>query len=210
VLDAANQERNLEVKLAALSYRGYWTSGGRPSQPGIEQDAQAFVEWAAETFPSHELVLWGQSIGAGIAANAIAAQSTKYSGRATPIRPAALILETPFVSIRRMLAALYPEKWVPYKYLWPFLRNWWDTEEALRDIAKVKDTVPHTILLLSAKQDEVVPAEEVDYLEILCKRLDLRYQRQDVAGALHNDASSKNAGRKAIADFMKSIETDSF
>jgi len=203
VLNAANQDCDLEVKLAALSYRGYWTSGGRPSQHGIEQDAQAFVKWAVESFPTHELVLWGQSIGAGIAANVAASHATQDSGRVTPRRLHAMILETPFVSIRRMLAALYPEKWVPYKYLWPFLRNWWDTEEALRTIAK--DSVPPTILLLSAGQDEVVPATEADYLETLCKQLQLRYQRKDVAGALHNDASTKNAGRQAIVDFVKSL-----
>lgn len=197
VLIAANrQSSDAELVMAALSYRGYWTSSGRPSQRGIEKDAQAFVQWAETNFPSCDIVLWGQSIGAGIAAHACATSL----GRDESPKIVALILETPFVSIRRMLAALYPERWVPYKYLWPFLRNWWDTEQALALIA-AQARRPE-ILLLAAAQDEVVPATEVEDIESICKRQGLLYTRFDVPRALHNEASSRASGVQALANFL--------
>lgn len=95
------------------------------------------------TTGSTSLVLWGQSIGAGVATElmrqVLSSSSSSPSAAAShgvpPIKISGIILETPFLSIRSMLDAIYPNKWVPYKYLWPFLRNWWDSEAALRAIA---------------------------------------------------------------------------
>lgn len=122
------------------------------------------------------LVLWGQSLGAGVALVAAAADLEKPDrdsvGRnraggeeeeeggwkeefvgdegeeeehreknknirkeRTPI--SGILLETPFVSVRAMLTALYPQKWLPYRYLWPFLTNHWNSEEALKKIGAV-------------------------------------------------------------------------
>jgi len=200
VLASANELSDTEFSMAALSYRGYWHSSGRPTQQGIEKDAEAFLTWAKQTYPEHGIVLWGQSIGAGVATNAAAERVTKTDDNQ---HIKGLILETPFVSVRRMLAALYPERWVPYRYLWPFLRNWWDSEQALRDIS----TASHrpSILLVPAGKDEVVPAPEADYLEGLCKDLQLVYQRRDVVGALHNEASTKASGKQAIVGFLRSL-----
>lgn len=203
ILFAAAQSTNIHFELVALSYRGYWSSSGRPSQTGIELDSQAFLDWASKTYGDDiELVLWGQSIGAGIATQA-AASYLRNNSEESRTRPtiSRLILETPFVSIRRMLAALYPENWVPYKYLWPFLRNWWDSEQALRQIAQYKKQP--RLLLLPAGKDEVVPAGEVEYLDRLCREVGLHVQRKDVLNALHNEASTKMAGRSAIVDFLK-------
>lgn len=188
-----------EFTLVALSYRGYWTSSGRPSQWGIEMDAQAVLRWIQEEYgTSVTLMLWGQSIGAGVAAKAAAS----YLARDHIARPsiAGLLLENPFTSIKSMLAALYPERWVPYKYLWPFLRNWWDTEAAFRTIADAK--LRPRILLVASGKDEVVPAAEADRLNKLSEELGLGAQRIDVVGALHNEASTKHAGRLAIVAFI--------
>jgi len=114
------------------------------------------------------------------------------------------------VTIRRMLAALYPEKWIPYRYLWPFLRNWWDSEKALREIARCTGggsssedgQRPPRVLLLPAGKDEVIPAAEADYLETVCREIGLDTTRVDVPGALHNEASLKAVGRIAIVDFL--------
>jgi len=200
VLASANELSDTEFRLAALSYRGYWHSSGRPTQIGIEKDAEAFLTWARQTYPDRAIVLWGQSIGAGVAANAAASYFKTNSDHDCVI---GLILETPFVSVRRMLAALYPERWVPYRYLWPFLRNWWDSEQALQDISSISKRP--TVLLLAAGKDEVVPAPEVDYLESLCKNLEVHHKRNDVVSALHNEASTKPSGKQAIVEFLHEI-----
>lgn len=58
--------------LSVLSYRGFWTSRGRPMEAGLNLDASAALSWAYRTFPSTEseevkIVLWGQSLGAAVA-----------------------------------------------------------------------------------------------------------------------------------------------
>lgn len=190
------------VTVAALSYRGYWTSRGRPSQAGIELDAQAFLDWASCSHPQARTIIWGQSLGAGIALRAIA-NSVAHRSPQSHVR--GMILETPFVSLRRMLETLYPQRWLPYRHLWPFLRSTWDAEAALREIVASKVSCP-PILLLPAADDEVVPPEEVNHLEAVCKELKLSYVREDVANSFHNDASSKNQGRRCIAKFIANRE----
>ncbi|PSK53840.1 hypothetical protein B9Z65_7646 [Elsinoe australis] len=199
VVTAISQKNHRSVTLAALSYRGYWNSTGQPSQAGIEDDAQSFFSWASRTYPGADIVIWGQSIGSGIATTALA---TLYeTSSASKINVARVILETPFVNMRRMLADLYPQKWLPYRHLWPFLRCAWDSEKALRRLEASGKRVP-PILLLPATDDEVVPSAEADWLEDLCKVLRLHYRRVDVDGALHNEASTKLRGRQAIANFV--------
>lgn len=115
VLAMAKETISTDITLVALSYRGYLTSKGRPTEAGIQLDAQALIAWAQNFYGEDvDLVLWGQSLGAGVAAQAC----VQYLQDRTPGLKAnilGLILETPFVSIRRMLAALYPERWVPYR-----------------------------------------------------------------------------------------------
>lgn len=116
--DALNTERT-RYTIVALSYRGYWKSSGRATQRGIELDAQALLQWVAQTYSTSvdarklRLVLWGQSIGAGVASTATA---THLSGTLHPRLPiSCLILETPFTDVKSMLFALYPQKWLPYR-----------------------------------------------------------------------------------------------
>ncbi|KAF2770241.1 alpha/beta-hydrolase [Teratosphaeria nubilosa] len=188
--------------LIALSYRGYWTSSGRASQKGIEQDAQAMLQWVAKTHPSADIVLWGQSVGAGVASTAAARYIQSAPARSLPI--AGLIMETPFTSIKSMLFALYPQKWLPYQYLHPFLWNIWDSEKALRKIAEAHVRRPK-LLLMPATRDEVVPAEEIERLEGVCKDLRLECEKQNVVGALHTEATTRREGQASVANFLLDV-----
>lgn len=187
-IDSRSPAQDVRFTIIALAYRGYWTSSGRASQKGIEKDAEALLQHANDTCErpptiagndGHggvEIVLWGQSIGAGIASTAAASYfqlpDDISPGTKAPIT--GLIMETPFTSIKNMLIGLYPQKWLPYRYLWPFLWNHWDSELALRSIAESesenqkKATVDNKkekrkdlkVLILEATRDEVVPAGE--------------------------------------------------
>lgn len=209
ILRAAAKDSPHDWTLLALSYRGYWTSSGRAHQRGIEKDAQAFVNWAVQTYchdaENTELILWGQSIGAGVAA--YAASKHLESKETTDVaRISRLVLETPFVSIKSMLAAIYPDWWVPYKHLWPFLRSWWDSEDALRKIAKSPH--PPKVLMVVASGDEIVPRVQADQLETLCKDLQLDVTRKDVLGALHTQASTLEQGKRVVSDWMAERKVD--
>lgn len=184
--------------IVALSYRGYWTSSGRASQRGIELDARAMLKWVAETYSSSNtdvrLILWGQSIGAGVASTAAAA----HVSQGLPL--AGLVMETPFTSVKSMLLALYPQKWLPYQYLHPFLWNHWDSGAALRKIAEAGKKPK--LLLLPATRDEVVPRVEILKLEHICKESKLEYEREDVVGALHTEATTRREGQEAVVEFI--------
>ena len=199
VMKLVHTPGDMECTIIALSYRGYWHSYGRASQRGIELDAQAMLKWVADQYPRNtQLILWGQSIGAGIASTAAAHH---IAGNTAP-SIAGLIMETPFTSITSMLLALYPQKWLPYRYLSPFLRNHWDSEVALRSIAKTSNKRLR-LLLMPASRDEVVPPEEIQKLERICKDLGLDYERRNVLGALHTEATARIEGQKGVADFVK-------
>ena len=200
--NTADRDRNVRYTLIALSYRGYWSSSGRASQSGIELDAQALLDHVAKSRSTKdneiEFVIWGQSVGSGVATTAAARYLAHRSSSEPPI--AGLVLETPFSGIRSMLIAMYPQKWLPYRYLWPFLWNHWDSEAALRQLASL-DERPR-ILLLPATRDEVVPVEEADKLEGICQDMGFDYERRDVVGALHIEATVRRDGQQSIAKFI--------
>lgn len=179
--DSSRCGHTTRYTLIALSYRGYWTSSGRARQSGIELDAQALLNYVAMTFSRTTgdvaTILWGQSVGSGIATTVAARYATHQQPNEPPIT--GLVLETPFSGIKSMLIALYPQKWLPYRYLWHL-----------------------SILLLPATRDEVVPAEEADKLEKICKDVNFQYERKDVLGALHNEATVRRDGQRSIAKFI--------
>lgn len=193
-----------------LSYRGCWTSSGTANETGINLDTIAAVKWISQlhknTYPNENhggqtvrpiLFIWGQSVGAGFASNLAA------SGVIPPhLEPTALILETPFLSIKAMLASLYPEKWLPYKYLHPFLRNFLDSYKNLGTIAAQrleKGIQPPHVLILEAGRDEIVPPSHPRELQKRCMKLSLPVERVVVPRAFHSDAMN---GRIHMADFI--------
>jgi uncharacterized protein len=81
--------------VAAIDYRGYGASTGRPSEQGLYRDVDAALEWAARLVrPGLPVLYWGRSLGATMAAYA-----------ATKRRPNGLILESGFASARALLRA---------------------------------------------------------------------------------------------------------
>src|SRR5262249_536409 len=55
------------IGLVALSYRGYMGSTGHPTEAGLLQDAEAAYRFATSHYPSSPVVLWGHSLGSGVA-----------------------------------------------------------------------------------------------------------------------------------------------
>jgi pimeloyl-ACP methyl ester carboxylesterase len=53
--------------LIALSYRGYGGSTGSPTEAGLIADAEAAYAFAAARYPAERIVLWGESLGSGVA-----------------------------------------------------------------------------------------------------------------------------------------------
>lgn len=120
--------------LVALSYRGYGGSSGRPSETGLMADAMAAYRFAIAKYSADRIVLWGESLGTGVAV-ALAAE-----------HPAAkLVLEAPFTSAADIAASVYPI--VPVRML---MKDQFRSDEK---IGKVKAPV----LVLHGARDNVVP-----------------------------------------------------
>jgi hypothetical protein len=73
--------------LVALSYRGYAGSSGAPSEQGLLQDAAAAYAFTTARYSADQVVVWGFSLGTGVAV-AIAAEHSVGK----------LILEAPYTS----------------------------------------------------------------------------------------------------------------
>ncbi|OHE93728.1 hypothetical protein CORC01_10955 [Colletotrichum orchidophilum] len=208
-------KRPARYTMVCLSYRGYWTSRGRPSEKGINLDAQAALHWIGrmhseqDVYVHHqpttpEVILWGQSIGAGVATNLAA-----WEAFPPTLRLRSLILETPFTSVKDMLATLYPQKWVPYRHLWPFLRNHLDSWTNLAAIAgnwsRSRAHERPRVTIVEAGRDELVPAEHGAKLVRRCEEVGLEVEKKTVQGAFHNDAVIRLEGRRAVVDCIEQV-----
>jgi len=80
----------------ALSYRGYAGSTGQPSEHGLLQDAAAAYAFAVARYRADNIVVWGFSLGTGVA---VALAAEQRIGR--------LILEAPYTSITDVAASAY-------------------------------------------------------------------------------------------------------
>jgi len=82
--------------IVALSYRGYAGSSGQPSERGLLQDAAAAYAFAIARYRADNIVVWGFSLGSGIA---VALAADQPVGK--------LILEAPYTSIADVAASAF-------------------------------------------------------------------------------------------------------
>jgi uncharacterized protein len=157
--------------LVALSYRGYMGSTGTPTEDGLLRDAEAAYQFAVSRYPWDRIVLWGHSLGSGVA---VALAAT---------RPAAkLILEAPFTSTADVAASMFPI--VPVRWLMH------DQFHSDRRIAAVKAS----ILILHGDRDRVVPIKFGERLFALAPE-PKRFVRYPGGG--HDDLDTYGAGAEA-------------
>jgi fermentation-respiration switch protein FrsA (DUF1100 family) len=122
------------VGLVALEYRGYGGSAGSPSEQGLIADAQAAYRFAAGRYPPQQLVLWGESLGSGVA---IALAAERPVGR--------VILEAPFTSAVALGARHY--WYLPVSLLMK--------DQFRSDLRIGKVTAP--VMIMHGVHDRVVP-----------------------------------------------------
>lgn len=122
------------IGLVALEYRGYGGNPGTPTERGLIADGDAAYAFAAAHYPASRIVLWGQSLGSGVAV-AIAAK-----------RPVdRLILEAPFTSAAALAALHYP--YIPVRLL---MKDQFHSDRRIRKV-----TAP--LLILHGMRDQVTP-----------------------------------------------------
>lgn len=120
--------------LVALSYRGYGGSGGSPSEEGLLADADAAYAYARAQYPAAKLVVWGESLGSGVAV-----------ALATKNKVDALILEAPYTSTADIAFAAYP--FIPVSLL---------MKDQFRSDARI-GKVNAPLLVLHGMRDNIIP-----------------------------------------------------
>jgi uncharacterized protein len=153
----------------ALEYRGYGGNAGSPSEQGFIADAEAAYDFAAARYPASQLVLWGESLGTGVA---VALAAEKPVGR--------VILEAPFTSAEAVAALHY--WYLPVRLLMK--------DQFHSDLRIGKLTAP--LLILHGVQDQTVPYTMGQQLFDLANQpkhivrfLDGSHENLDANGALH-------------------------
>src|SRR6516164_2444314 len=151
--------------LVALSYRGYGGSSGAPTEAGLVNDALAAYAFTRARYPAERIVLWGESLGTGVAV-ALAAQ--KPVGH--------LILQSPFTSAADVGAHTY---WfVPVRLLMK--------DQFRSDLRIGEVTAP--VLVLHGERDDIVPMALAERLYGLINA-PKRFVR--FAGVGHNDLGAQ-------------------
>ena len=135
-LDSLRVFNELDFATLIFDYRGYGRSEGEVSELGIYRDAEAVWRHLTEErgVPPAEIVLFGRSLGAAVAAF-VASRHT----------PGALIMESGFVSVPDMAAELYP--WIPGRWL---ARIAFPAGDYLQ-------TVGSPVLIVHSRDDEIIP-----------------------------------------------------
>lgn len=142
----------------SYDYQGYGTSEGRPSEKNTYEDIRAAFDYLTidAGIPENNIILFGSSVGCGPTID-LAIEKPKV---------AALILESPFLSVFRVLTR------IP---LFPVDRY--------NNIKKVKE-VKMPVLVIHGTEDTVIPTW---HGERIFKAIPTQKQAYWVEGADHND-----------------------
>ena len=149
------------------SWRGYSGNAGAPSEKGLYADGRAALAFLSEQgIPSARWVLYGESIGSGVA---VELARTRAQGE-EPV--GAVVLESPFTSLEDMAAFHYP--WVPMRWL---MRDHYNSLSKITAIGA-------QLLILHGERDRIVPPS---FVRRLAEAANEPNKMKVITGAGHND-----------------------
>ncbi|XP_015276098.1 PREDICTED: abhydrolase domain-containing protein 12B isoform X2 [Gekko japonicus] len=90
-----------DFHVLAIDYRGYGDSTGDPSETGFTTDVLFLYHWVKARSGNSTVIVWGHSLGTGIATNVARALKEKEG-----VTVDAVILEAPFTNIREAAATI--------------------------------------------------------------------------------------------------------
>ncbi|MFQ5903297.1 MAG: alpha/beta hydrolase [Candidatus Binatia bacterium] len=169
------------INVLIFDYRGYGRSEGRAAEEGTYMDGEAALKYlrTREDVDQKRMVFFGRSLGAAVAAEL-----------ATRENCLALILETPFASIREMARVAFPL--LP---IGPLLRTRYDVVEKIQ-------RVKAPLLVLHGDRDDVIPfAQGKKVFEAAPEPKEF----YTIRGAHHNDTFivGGDAYLAALKDFIE-------
>jgi alpha-beta hydrolase superfamily lysophospholipase len=162
--------------LLIIDYRGFGKSTGKMSEKGLFHDAQFIYDKLKDQYTENKIIVYGRSIGTGIAAH-IAANNSPYK----------LILETPYYNLKDLVKNIYP---AAPRFI---LRYRLKTNEYLPE-------VKCPVYLFHGTADEVIYYGSSQKLQPLLKPGDSLIT---VPGGRHNDLSGYEEYRKGLEQILE-------
>ena len=130
-----NDFQDMNINFLIVAWRGFSGNNGKPSEEGLYLDGISAINWLIERgVPEKNLVLYGESLGTGVATHL--AQNKNYAG---------IILETPFTSMIDAAKKFYP--YIPINFL---------LKDKFENYKKIKN-INTPILVMHGEIDQIVP-----------------------------------------------------
>ncbi len=151
------------VNVFIFDYRQYGKSEGRISEQGTYIDAKAALMYlhSRKDINHEKIILFGRSLGSAVAVDLAAREEC-----------CALILETPFTTMKELAQLIYP--FLPVGY---FLKTKYDSITKMRDVKA-------PVLIIHGNRDDLVPIEQGMKLYETANEPKEFYT---IPGATHND-----------------------
>jgi fermentation-respiration switch protein FrsA (DUF1100 family) len=167
------------IGVVLFNLRGYGGSGGSPSESGWFMDGAAALAFArARGVPPERLVVFGESLGSGVAVKVAAEHAI-----------AALILQAPFTSAADVAQHHYP-----------FLPARWLIKDRYDSAARI-GALRAPLLIVHGEADAVVPA---GFGRALLAAAPEPKRGLFIAGAGHNDVPMRG-GADAVLAFLAAL-----
>lgn len=161
-----------------VNYRGYGSSGGRPSESHLVSDALELFDWAAarDDLDRDRIAVHGRSLGTGVAVQVAAAKPARC-----------VVLTSPFTSALDVAKEIYP--WLPVSIL---MRHAFDS-----GAHAPKLRMP--ALFLMGDADTLIPKHHSEKLAGLWGG---PVERETFAGFGHNDLDMNPRYAEAVRTFL--------
>ena len=169
----------MDASMGALmvAYRGYSGNSGSPTEDGLYADARAALDWLeARAVPRESIVLYGQSLGSGVATKMAVERDF-----------GALILEAPYTSTVDVAAHRFPV--IPVRWL---------MKDRFDSLARIGD-VDEPVLIMHGDADAVIPQAQARRLYEAANEPKLAFWPSGVG---HNDLFD-SGGFTTARDFIE-------
>jgi pimeloyl-ACP methyl ester carboxylesterase len=150
--------------IVLASYRGYSGNPGLPTEIGLMNDARSILKSLPRDHGA--IILWGQSLGSGVAAR-----------MASEGRAEALILQSPYTAVVDVAARrfpIYPVRWVM---------------EDRFDTFSLAPKIKTPVLIMHGTEDDVVP---FDMGVALSRQFGIKATFVPIPGRGHNDLGARD------------------
>jgi len=202
------------LPVLAIDYRGFGDSSGLPSSPSetslVEDSVTAFLWLKARVHPGAKIVVWGHSLGTGVACK----MGSRLS-KAQEDRPDAYVLESPFDSMLDEVRTFKAGRLLEYSGV--------DLEAVLADADlefKSKENlmdVDEPVMIFNAEDDGVIPVELGHALYRKCRgegeadksrRKIWMHTFDGSLGLGHDNIYMENSLQVKFIEFLKNLEPD--